>query len=75
MIVKPSKFKIILFGKLSSHEFESAVPQRDHQGRPPKTASYSLTTSWPLSSFQKKRWLKVAGLFSILTTKSSPESL
>jgi len=34
MIVKPSKFKIILFKKLSSHELENQVLQRDHQGSP-----------------------------------------
>ena len=44
MIVKPSKFKIISFRKLSSHELENAISHRDHQGSPPKTASYSLTT-------------------------------
>ena len=34
MIVKPSKFKIISLGNLSSHEFENAVSQRDNQGSP-----------------------------------------
>ena len=34
MIVKPSKFKIISLGKLSSHELENSVSHETHQGSP-----------------------------------------